>query len=71
MKIKINQLDEEVIEKNVKMQQLNDQLLHQLVSRQQESPSANKILVGSQTNKVGIIDYVLTILQIHQHLIPY
>ena len=65
MKIKINQLDEEVIEKNVKMQQLHDQLHHQLVNRHQESPTANKISVGSQTKQVGIIGYVLNILQIH------
>ena len=58
MKIKINQLDEEVNEKNVKMQQFKtevDQLHHQLVSRQQEPTSANKISIGSQTIKVGII----------------
>ena len=58
MKIKINQLDEEVNEKNVKMQQFKtevDQLHHQLVNRQQEPPSANKLSVGSQTIKVGII----------------
>ena len=51
MKIKINQLVEEVNEKNVKMQQLkteNDQLHHQLAS-------VNKISVGCQTQKVGII----------------
>ena len=49
MKISINQLDEEVNEKNVKMQQLkteNDQLHHQLVSRHQEPTSVNKISVG-------------------------
>ena len=60
MRIKINQLDEEVNEKNVKMQQFKtevDQLHHQLVSRHQEPTSANKISVGCQTNseKVGII----------------
>ena len=58
MKIKINQLGEEVNEKNVKMQQLkteNDQLHHQLVDRRQESTSVNKISVGCQTQKVGII----------------
>ena len=58
MKIKINQLDEEVIEKNVKMQQLkteNDQLHHQLVSRHQEPTSVNKISVECQTREVSII----------------
>ena len=58
MRIKNNQLDEEVTEKNVKMQQLkmeNNQLHHQLVSRQQEPTSANKISIGCQTYKVGII----------------
>ncbi len=55
MKIKIHQLNEEVIEKNVKMQ-----LHHQLVNRHQESPSANKISVGSQTIKVSITGYVRT-----------
>ena len=57
MKIKINQLDEEVNEKNVKIQQFkmeNDQLHHQLVSRHQEPSSVNKISVGCQTKKVGI-----------------
>ena len=57
MKIKINQLDEEVNEKNVKMQQFKtevDQLHHQLVGRHQEPTSTNKISVGSQTKKVGI-----------------
>ena len=58
MKIKVNQLDEEVNEKNVKMQQLkteNDQLHHQLVSRHQEPTSVNKISVGCQTIKVSIM----------------
>ena len=58
MKITINQLDEEVNEKNVKMQQFKtevNQLHHELVSRQQEPTSVNKISVGSQTEKVGII----------------
>ena len=58
MKIKINQLDEEVNEKNVKMQQLKaevEQLHHQLVSRHQEPTSVNKISVGSQTQNVSII----------------
>ena len=58
MKIKINQLDEEVSEKNVKMQQLkteNDQLHHQLVNRHQEPTSVNKISVGCQTRKVSIM----------------
>ena len=57
MKIKINQLDEEVNEKNVKMQQFkieNDQLHHQLVNRHQEPTSTNEISVVSQTKKVGI-----------------
>ena len=57
MKITINQLDEEVNEKNVKMQQFKtevDQLHHQLVSRHQEPTSTNKISVGCQTKKVGI-----------------
>ena len=67
MKIK---LDEELIEESFEMHQLNDQLHHQLVSRHQESPSANTISVDSQTNTVGIIEYVLTILQIHQYFIP-
>ena len=59
MKIKINQLDEEVNEKNVKVQQLKtevSQLHHQLVSRHQEPTSVNKISVGCQTReKVSII----------------
>ena len=53
MKITISQLDEEVNEKDVKMQQLkseNDQLYHQLVSR-----SVDKRSVGCQTIKVSII----------------
>ena len=57
MKININQLDEEVNEKNVKMQQLKtevDQLHHQLVSRHQEPIIVNKISVGIQTRKVSI-----------------
>ena len=45
MKIKINQLDEEVNEKNVKMQQLKTEL---------QSTSVNKISVGCQTIKVSI-----------------
>ena len=56
MKIKINQLDEEVNEKNVKMQQLkteNDQLHHQLVSRHQKPTSVSKISVECQTLKVS------------------
>ena len=57
MKIKINQLDDEVNEKNVKMQQLktkNNQLHHQLVIHQKPT-SVNKISVGCQTRKVSII----------------
>ena len=57
MKIKINQLDEEVNEKNVKMQQLkreNDQLHHQLVNRHQESTSVNKVSVECQTIHVQV-----------------
>ena len=52
MKMKINQLNDEVNEKNVKMQQLeteNDKLHQQLVSRHQESKSVNKI------DQVGVI----------------
>ena len=55
MKVKIHQLDEEVNEKNVKIQNLkteNDQLHQQLVSRYQEPTSVNKI---SQARKVSII----------------
>ena len=58
MKIKINQLNEEVNKKNVKNEQLKaefDQLRHQLVNRQQEPTSVNKISVGCQTRKVSII----------------
>ena len=66
MKITISQLDEEVNEKDVKMQQLkseNDQLYHQLVSRSvdkisvgcQTIGSVDKISVGCQTIKVSII----------------
>ena len=58
MKIKINQLDEEVNEKNVKMQRLKsevDQLHHQLVRRHQEPTSVNKISVECQTIKVSIM----------------
>ena len=59
MKIKINQLDEEVNEKNVKMQQLKtevDQLHHQLVNRHQEP---TKISVGCQTRKVSMIEALI------------
>ena len=58
MKMKIKQLDEEVNEENVKMQQFkteDNQLHHQFISRQQEPTSANKISVGCQIIKVGII----------------
>ena len=58
MKITINQLDEEVNERNVQMQQLkteNDQLHHQLVNRHQEPTSVNKISVECQTIEVSII----------------
>ena len=58
MKVKINQLDEEVNERNADLtiQQLkkeNDQL-HQLVNKDHES-CAKRILVGYQTEKVGSI----------------
>ena len=52
MKIKINQLDEEVNEKNLKVKQLKtevDQLHHQLVNRHQEPTH------GCQTRKVSVI----------------
>ena len=58
MKMKINQLDEELNEKNVKNKQLKtevDQLHHQLVNRHQEPTSLNKISVGCQTRKVRIL----------------
>ena len=58
MKIQINQLDEEVNEKNVKIQQLKtevDQLRHQLVSGHQEPTSVNKISDGCQTINVSIM----------------
>ena len=58
MKIKINQLDEEVNEKNLKNRQLKvevDQLHHQLVSRHQESTSVNKTSFGCQTREVNIM----------------
>ena len=58
MKIKINQLDEEVNAKNLKNKQLKtevDQLHHQLVNRHQEPTSVNKISVGCQTRIVSIV----------------
>ena len=58
MKIKINQLDEEVNEKSLKNKQLKtevDQLHHQLVNRHQEPTSVNKISVGCQTRQVSIM----------------
>ena len=67
MKIKINQLDEEVNEKNVKIQQLKtevDQLHHQLVNRHQESTSVNKISVECQTIEMSI-SYVTSIKVYH------
>ena len=49
MKMKINQQDEELSEKNVRIEQLQHQLqLHQKL------PNTNKTSVGSQTEKVGI-----------------
>ena len=54
MKIKINQLDEEVNEKNVKNKQLkteNEQLHYQLVSRPQDPRSVS---VECQTINVSI-----------------
>ena len=57
MKININQLNDEIKEKDIKINQLQtqvDQLHHQLVRRLQEPPNANKRSFGSQTIKVGI-----------------
>ena len=48
MKIKLNQQDEELSEKNVKIKELQHQLHHQNL------PNTNKTLVGCQTEKVGI-----------------
>jgi len=57
MKVTINQLDEEVNEKNadVTMQQLKKEnsQLHQLVNKYRESKNVNRISVGSQTEKVA------------------
>lgn len=66
MKVKINQLDEEVNERNAELiiQQLkkeNDQL-HQLINKNHEAKNANRISVGSQTKHV-VIDDVRTLLQ--------
>ena len=64
MKIKINQLSDEVNEKDAKIQQLeikNDQLHDQLVSTCQEPPSANKISVDSQAKMVGSYCVCITI----------
>ena len=55
MKIKINQLGEEVCEKNVKIKQLKMELDYQLVNRNQEPTNVNKISVECQTIKVSII----------------
>ena len=57
MKVKINQLVEQVNESNADfiIQQLkkeNDQL-HQLVNKYHESKNASKISEGSKTKKVG------------------
>jgi len=56
MKVIINQLDEEVNEKNtdVKIQQLKKEnsQLHQIVNKYRESKNANIISVGSQTKEV-------------------
>ena len=48
MKISINQLDQELSEKDAKIKELQQQL-------KQESPSTNKISLDSQTEKVGIM----------------
>ena len=65
MKVKINQLGEEVNERNADLiiQQLkkeNDQL-HQLVNTHHES-HVKRISVGSQTKQVGIIMCVIIII---------
>ena len=63
MKVTINQLDEEVNEKNadVTIQQLKKEnsQLHQLVNKYRESKNVNRISVGSQTEKVTSIIMVV------------
>ena len=65
MKVTINQLDEEVNEKNadVTIQQLKKEnsQLHQLVNKYRESKNANRISVGSQTEKVASIIMIVLI----------
>jgi len=59
MKVKLNQLDEVVNEKNadVTIQRLKKEnsQLHQLVNKYRDSKNVNRISVGSQTKKVTII----------------
>lgn len=57
MKVKVNQLEEEVNEQNAHLilqQQLKTEKdkLHTLVKKQRESIMANRISVGSQTEQV-------------------
>jgi len=65
MKVTINQLDEEVNEKSteVTIQQLKKEnsQLHQLINKYRESKNANRISVGSQTEKVASIIMIVLI----------
>jgi len=64
MRVTINQLDEEVNEKNanVTIQQLKKEnsQLHQLVNKYRESKNANRISVGFQTEKVTSIIMIVS-----------
>jgi len=64
MKVTINQLDEEVNEKNadVTIQQLKKEntQLYQLVNKYRESKNANGISVGCQTEKVASIIMIVS-----------
>jgi len=65
VKFKINQLGEEVNKKNadVTIQQLKKEnsQLHQLVNKYRESKNANRISVGTQTEKVASIIIIVSI----------
>ena len=52
MKITINQLDEELNEKNFKIKQLKTEgSHHQFVNKHEEPTNTNKISVGTQANR--------------------
>ena len=54
MKVKINQQDEELSEKNVRIEELQHQLHQNLLN-------TNKTLVGSRTEKVGVFYLIIFI----------